>query len=144
EEESPLGTAGSVKNCEKFLDQTFLVISGDGITDYDLSKAIEFHRQKGALVTLVLAKVENPLEYGVVITDDQGRVTEFLEKPRWTEVFSDTVNTGIYILEPQIFAYLERVKNCDFSKDLFPYFLKNQLPIYGYTAQGYWNDIACV
>lgn len=140
-EEVPLGTAGSVKNAERFLDDTFLVISGDGLTDIDLSAAIQFHREKQAAATLVLMEVDSPLEYGVVITDPQGRITKFLEKPSWGEVFSNKVNTGIYILEPQVLSFFEPGQIFDFSKDLFPRLLADGLPLFGYVAQGYWCDI---
>ncbi|MFZ5924426.1 MAG: nucleotidyltransferase family protein, partial [Bacillota bacterium] len=93
-EDSPLGTAGSVKACERHLDSTFIVMSGDALTDIDLSAAMEFHRAKGAIATVILTRVSTPLEYGVVITEDDGRISRFLEKPSWSEVFSDTVNTG--------------------------------------------------
>ncbi len=141
EETTPLGTAGSVKNAEEFLDQTFLVISGDGITDYNLTEAIEFHRRKGGIVTIVLAKVQNPLEYGVVMCNDNNRIIRFLEKPSWGEVFSDTVNTGIYVIEPEIFNYFDRNVFFDFSKDLFPLLMEKGKPMYGYVASGYWSDI---
>lgn len=141
EETVPLGTAGSVKNAEDFLDEPFLVISGDGITDYDLTAAIEYHRQKGGIVTLVMARENTPLEYGVVMCDDEGKIIRFLEKPSWSEVFSDTVNTGIYVIEPRIFDYFEA--NCffDFSKDLFPLLMEKGEALYGYIAGGYWSDI---
>lgn len=141
EETVPLGTAGSVKNAEKFLDESFLVISGDGITDYDLTAAIEYHRQKGGIVSLVLARESTPLEYGVVMCDEQGKIIRFLEKPSWSEVFSDTVNTGIYVIEPKIFDYFEANRFFDFSKDLFPLLMEKGEALYGYTAEGYWSDI---
>lgn len=141
EETTPLGTAGSVKNCEQFLDRPFLVISGDGITDYDLSAAIEFHRRKGGIVTIVMAKVEAPLEYGVIMCDEDDRIIRFLEKPSWGEVFSDTVNTGIYVIEPRIFNFFKKGVPFDFSKDLFPLLLAQGEPMYGYVASGYWSDI---
>lgn len=140
-EEYPLGTAGSVKNAEKFLDDTFIVLSGDALTDIDISKAISYHKKKNAIGTLVLKEVPVPLEYGVVVTDKEGKVTGFLEKPSWSEVFSDKVNTGIYILEPEIFNYYQQNQKFDFSNDLFPILLNNNEPIYGYIAQGYWCDI---
>ncbi len=140
-EEVPLGTAGSVKNAQEFLDETFVVISGDALTDLDLSQAIEFHRRKGAVATLVLTQVDCPLEFGVVITDRDGRITQFLEKPGWGEVFSDTVNTGIYILEPEVLNYFGPGKKFDFSKDLFPILLKEKQPLFGVTLSGYWCDI---
>jgi len=140
-EETPLGTAGSVRNAEQFLDDTFIVISGDALTDFDLSQAVRFHREKGAIATLVLTRVDTPLEYGVVMLDEEGLVQRFLEKPSWGEVFSDTVNTGIYILEPEIFEYFSKGEVFDFSKDLFPILLQEQKPMYGYVAGGYWSDI---
>ena len=140
-EQKPLGTAGSVKNAENFLDEPFLVISGDALTDIDLGSAIDFHRNRGAMVTLVLKRVDIPLEYGVVVTDDSGRITRFLEKPSWGEVFSDTVNTGIYILSPDIFNYIESHTVFDFSKDLFPKLLMENKPLYGYITEDYWCDI---
>jgi mannose-1-phosphate guanylyltransferase/phosphomannomutase len=140
-EPSPLGTAGSVKNAEDFLDDTFVVISGDALTDIQIDEAIQFHKNNGALATLVLAKVDVPLEYGVVVTDERGKITRFLEKPSWGEVFSDTVNTGIYILEPEVLKMFNKEEVFDFSKDLFPMILKQEQPIYGYVTQRYWCDI---
>jgi len=140
-EEKPLGTAGSVKNAEDFLDDTFVVISGDALTDIDLTEAIEFHRKKDAMATLVLKKVDIPLEYGVVVTDAEGRIIRFLEKPSWGEVFSDTVNTGIYILSPEIFNFYKKNEITDFSKDIFPMLLEQKKPMFGYVADGYWCDI---
>lgn len=140
-EDKPLGTAGSVKNGEEFLDETFTVISGDALTNIDLSKVIDFHRTKGAMATLVLKKVAIPLEYGVVITNKENEITRFVEKPNWGEVFSDTVNTGIYILEPEVLKYIEPNTKFDFSKDLFPILLKQGKPMYGYITDEYWCDI---
>lgn len=140
-EDTPLGTAGSVKNAEDFLDETFIVISGDSLTNMNITKAIEFHRMKNSKATLVLTRVDVPLEYGVVITDKSGAITGFLEKPSWGEVFSDTVNTGTYILEPEILKYLEKGKKVDFSQDLFPYLLLKKEPMYGYVMDDYWCDI---
>ncbi|MDI6637462.1 MAG: mannose-1-phosphate guanyltransferase [Bacillota bacterium] len=143
-EDVPLGTAGSVKACEQHLDSTFLVISGDALTDFDLAEAVEFHRARGAIATIVLARVPTPLEYGVVITDDDGRILRFLEKPSWSEVFSDTVNTGIYVLEPDVLGFFDFGQEFDFSKNLFPLVLKRKLPLFGYVASGYWSDIGTI
>lgn len=140
-EDEPLGTAGSVKNASSFLDETFLVISGDCLTDIDLSEAMAFHRQKKAFVTIVLTPQDNPLEYGVVMVDDEGKIIRFLEKPSWGEVFSDTVNTGIYIIEPEVLDYIPTGKKFDFSKDLFPLLLKEEKALYGCSLSGYWCDI---
>jgi mannose-1-phosphate guanylyltransferase/phosphomannomutase len=140
-EDVPLGTAGSVKNAEDRLTEPFLVISGDALTDYNLTDIIRYHHEKKALATLTLAHVPNPLEYGVIITNEEGHITQFLEKPSWGEVFSDTINTGIYMLDPQIFSYFEKNKQYDFSQELFPYMLNKGDPIYGYIANGYWCDV---
>ena len=141
-EETPLGTAGSVMLAEKWLrDGTFVIISGDALTDFDLGKAVEFHKRQGSIATLVLTRVENPLEYGVVITDEDSRIRRFLEKPDWSQVFSDTVNTGIYILEPEVFEYMEPGKDYDWSKDIFPQLLRERKPLFGYLAGGYWCDV---
>lgn len=140
-EESPLGTAGSVRQAAAQMNETFAVLSGDGLTDADLSAALAFHKQRRAMATLVLKRVELPLEYGVVITDAEGRVRRFLEKPGWGEVFSDLVNTGIYILEPEVMDLIPEGKPFDFSRDLFAMMLKRELPIYGYQMEGYWCDI---
>ncbi len=141
EEDQPLGTAGCVKNIAELLDRTFLVISGDSITDFNLSAAIKFHKQKQSKATIVLTRVPNPIEFGVVITDKEGRIRRFLEKPSTSEVFSDTVNTGTYILEPEVLEYLPPNQETDFSKDLFPLLLEKGEPIYGYVAEGYWCDV---
>ncbi len=135
------GTAGAVKNAEHLLDDTFLVISGDVLTDFDLTEAVEFHKDRGALATIVLARVENPLQYGVVITAENGRITHFLEKPSWGEVFSDTVNSGIYILEREALQLIPPGTEFDFSRDLFPMLMKEGRPPYGHVAKGYWRDI---
>ncbi|MEW6275153.1 MAG: mannose-1-phosphate guanyltransferase [Bacillota bacterium] len=140
-EEVPLGTAGSVKNAQSFLDRTFLVISGDALTDIDLTRAVEFHRRQGAMATLVLTRVNCPLEYGVVIIRQDGAITRFLEKPAWGEVFSDTVNTGIYVLEPEVLDYIPPDQMFDFSKDLFPLLLREKKPLFGIILPGYWCDI---
>jgi mannose-1-phosphate guanylyltransferase/phosphomannomutase len=141
-EEVPLGTAGSVKNAEDALkDDSFLVISGDALTDFDLTDLITFHREKGAMVTVCLTRVPNPLEFGITIVDDEGKVERFLEKPTWGQVFSDTVNTGIYVMEPEVFDYVAADQSVDWSGDVFPQLLKEGKPIYGYIAEGYWEDV---
>jgi mannose-1-phosphate guanylyltransferase/phosphomannomutase len=142
-EDTPLGTAGSVKQAEALLkDDAFLIISGDALTDIDLTKSIKYHRDKKSLATIVLSHVPNPLEFGVVITDDEGHIRRFLEKPSWGEVFSDTVNTGMYILEPSIFDYMEMGRNYDWSQDIFPQILEEGKPLFGYVMDGdYWCDV---
>jgi len=141
-EEIPLGTAGSVKNAEALLGgDTFLVISGDALTDFDLSQLIAFHKEKQAKVTLTLYRVPTPLEYGVVITDDQNRITQFLEKPGWSEVISDQVNTGVYVIEPEVLDLIEPGQSVDWSNDVFPQFLTQPGSMYGFVADGYWTDV---
>lgn len=141
-EESPLGTAGSVKNAEHLLrEDSFLVISGDALTDFDLTELVKFHKDKGALVTVCLTRVPDPLEFGITIVDDEHRVQRFLEKPTWGQVFSDTVNTGIYVMEPEVFDYVAQGEPVDWSGDVFPRLLEEGKPVYGYVAEGYWEDV---
>lgn len=140
-EDKPLGTAGSVKNACKSLSETFIVISGDALTDIDLTSAVSFHKSKGSLATLILKRAAIPLEYGVVVTEDDGKIVRFLEKPSWREVFSDTVNTGIYILEPEVLNDITEGEAKDFSKNIFPALLKKGAPLYGYITEDYWCDI---
>ncbi|GAE33452.1 sugar phosphate nucleotidyltransferase [Halalkalibacter akibai] len=141
EETTPLGTAGSVKQAEAFLDEPFIVVSGDALTDFDLQRGIDFHEKNNSLTTIFMKQVECPLEFGVIMTDEQDRIVRFLEKPSWSEVFSDTVNTGIYIMDPSIFSYIPEDSVCDFSKDVFPRLLEEEAPLFGYAADGYWSDI---
>src|SRR6059058_2733505 len=143
-EETPLGTGGSVRQLAADLEGTFLVLSGDALTDIDLSKVIAFHKERGAAVTLTLVHVPNPLEYGVVITEPDGRIRKFLEKPSWGEVFSDTINTGIYVIEPRVLERFGVGEAFDFSKDLFPQLLADGEPLYGYVASGYWTDVGSI
>ena len=140
-EDAPLGTAGSVKNAQAHLDEPFIVISGDALTDIDLARALQFHQDRKALATIVLTAVPDPLEYGVVITSPEGAVQRFLEKPSWGEVFSDQVNTGIYVLDPQVLSLIPAGKVVDWSADIFPAMLARKMPLYGYLGPGYWCDI---
>jgi mannose-1-phosphate guanylyltransferase/phosphomannomutase len=139
--EADYGTAGSVRNATRGLTERILIISGDVLTDFDLSAALRFHEERRAVATIVLTHAQNPLQYGVVITAEDGRITRFLEKPSWGEVFSDTINTGIYILEPEVLEMIPYRENTDFSKDLFPQLLRQHASLYGYVAEGYWRDI---
>ena len=141
EETEPLGTAGSVKMAKDDIREPFFVLSGDGLTDCDLTDALAFHRKKKALATLVLKRVSMPLPYGVVLTDREGRITRFIEKPDWSRVLSDLVNTGIYILEPEILDAVPAGGRPDFGKDIFPALLERGLPVYGYETGGYWCDV---
>jgi len=139
--QADLGTAGCVKFSEEDLTETFIIMSGDVLTDFDLSKAIAFHKAKGALATMVLTRVTNPLSYGVVIVNEEGKITRFLEKPSWGEVFSDTINTGIYILDPKVLEEIPSKQTFDFSKDLFPKLLEKKKALYGFIAEGFWKDV---
>jgi len=139
--DSDYGTAGSVKAAAEFLTEPFLVISADVLTDFDLKEVINFHREKEALATMVLTRVENPLSFGVVITNQEGKILRFLEKPTWGEVFSDTINTGIYVFQPEVLDYIPDEREFDFSKHLFPLLLEKKEHIYGYVVRGYWKDI---
>lgn len=138
---SDMGTAGAVKAAEKYLDERFLVISGDLLTDFNLKKIIDFHADNKAKATITLTSVKDPLQFGVVITDKEKRITQFLEKPGWGEVISDTINTGIYVLEPEVLKYIPEGENFDFSQDLFPMMLKKKDALFGVTSKGYWRDI---
>ncbi len=142
-EETPLGTAGSVKNAAHLLndDEPFIVISGDAITDIDLSEVLAFHRSRGGAVTIALKSVPDPLDFGVVVTAEDGLVERFLEKPTWGQVFSDTINTGIYIVEPWVLDYIPDGKPFDFSSDLFPLLMEEGHRIYGVAVDGYWCDV---
>jgi mannose-1-phosphate guanylyltransferase / phosphomannomutase len=140
-EETPLGTAGSVRNAAQHLDERFLVISGDVLTDVDLGGIVRFHEEHKALATIALVAVENPLEFGIVITREDGSIERFLEKPSWGQVFSDTINTGIFVLEPEIFDHIEADRPVDFSGEVFPKLLADGHPLFGAVAEGYWEDV---
>jgi len=140
-EETPLGTAGSVHNVSPWLDGTFLVLSGDALTDLNLTALVEHHRDSGAVATLALARVFNPLEYGVVITGTDGRIVRFQEKPAWGQVFSDLVNTGIYVFESEVLDLVAPGREVDFARDVLPRLLEQGRPMYGFISDFYWCDI---
>ncbi len=135
------GTAGAVGYAREHLDTTFMVVSGDLVTDFDLDRIIDYHRRKASKLTITLTPVEDPLQFGVVITDKSGRIERFLEKPSWGEVFSDTINTGIYLIEPEILAYIPANSAYDFSKDLFPRLMEEGIDLWGCSVEGYWRDV---
>ena len=140
-EEVPLGTAGSVLGARDLLSGSFMVISGDALTDIDLDEVIRSHRERGAAATLVLKHVQDPLEFGIVMTGEDGRIERFLEKPTWGQVFSDTINTGIYVLEPEVLDLIPPDEPYDFSSQLFPAMLDKGLPLYGFVTDAYWADV---
>lgn len=143
-EKTPLGTAGGVRQAADFLDETFIVLSGDGVTDLDITAALEYHKTGRALATLVLRREENPCEYGVVSCDDDGRIRAFYEKPARCDMISDTINTGIYILEPEILPLIPADRPFDFGHELFPQLVREGTPVFGYVMDGYWCDIGDV
>ena len=140
-ETAALGTAGGVKQAQDFLDETFVVLSGDGITDCDLTAAVRFHRHSNAQATLVTVRTEDPREYGLVCAGANGRISRICEKPDWSDVVSDRVNTGIYVLEPSVLDRIPADTFCDFSKDVFPAMLADHQPLYAWDAHCYWCDI---
>jgi len=138
------GTAGAVRYALESADEPALIISGDLITDFDLSEAIQWHQQKKAEATILLTRMENPLAYGIVITDKDDRIVRFLEKPSWGEAFSDTINTGIYLLQPEAVKLIPPRTNFDFSQNLYPLMLSKRMELYGKTMDGYWKDVGNV
>lgn len=140
-EEMPLGTAGAVRNCSKYIDGTFIVVSGDCVTDINLSEAVKMHRSSGAEATVALIRQNCPTDFGVVCTDADGRITSFKEKPSWSEVDSPYCNAGIYIMEPSVLKLIPEGKSVDFSKDVFPLMLREKRALFGFPVQGYWCDI---
>ncbi len=139
--EADYGTAGSVRNAANLLGERFLIISGDVLTDINLTKAINYHQERNAKVTIVLYHSHNPSQYGVVITREDGRIVRFVEKPTWGEVFSDAINTGIYVIEPAILDLVPKGEEFDFSKNLFPLLLERDDALLGYPSDGYWRDV---
>lgn len=140
-EEELMGTAGGVKKCAWFLDDTFIIVSGDALTDADLDRLMAQHKQKGALATIALKQVDAVENFGIVITEPDGRITSFQEKPRVEEALSNYANTGIYIFEPEIFEYIPAGEFYDFGKQVFPHLVKIKAPFYGVDINSYWCDV---
>ncbi|HIR86720.1 MAG TPA: nucleotidyltransferase family protein [Candidatus Limivicinus faecipullorum] len=141
-EEEPLGTAGAVKNCRDFYGgEDFLVISGDAACDFWLSRLMEEHKRRGAAVTLALCRHSEPLSYGLAVTDGEGRIRSFVEKPDWSRVVTDLVNTGIYVISPRIMELVPEGREFDFAKDLFPLLLSRGELLLGLPMEGYWCDV---
>lgn len=136
------GTAGAVKLAEEHIgNDNFIIISGDLVTDFDFQKIFDYHAKKKSKLTITLTSVDNPLEFGIVIANDEGKIEKFLEKPSWGEVFSDTINTGIYIIEPEILEYIPKNENYDFAKDLFPSLMREGIELMAGYSEGYWRDV---
>lgn len=137
-----LGTAGGVRACSDFFgDEPFLVISGDALTDIDLSALAARHREAGGIATLAVKKVSDTREYGVVLHDREGRITGFQEKPKPDEALSDLGNCGIYVFDPRIFDYFPQAPFVDWAKDVFPTLLAHDVPFYMHEIREYWNDV---
>lgn len=136
------GTAGAVKLAQEHIgDENFIIISGDLVTDFDFQKLFDFHKNRASKLSIGLTSVENPLQFGVVIANRENKIEKFLEKPSWGEVFSDTINTGIYVMEPEILDYIPNKENFDFAKDLFPLLMRKNIQLLGYNLEGYWRDV---
>jgi len=140
-EASPLGTAGAYRNAASLISETTVVFNGDVLTDIDMNEVIRFHRERQAAATIVLAPVTNPTAYGLVETEKDGRVRRFLEKPKPEEVTCDTINAGIYILEPRVLDYVPEGEPFMFEYGVFPQLLERMEPFFAYTWRGYWRDI---
>lgn len=142
EEKELLGTAGGVRNCADFLDDgTFLIISGDALTDIDLTTFVARHKAAGGIGTLAVKRVENSREFGVVLHDAEGRITGFQEKPDPAEALSDLGNCGMYLFEPEIFDYFPQEPFVDWANDVFPALLANDVPFHIHEIDEYWNDV---
>ena len=140
-EDSPLGTAGAVKNVKEQLAGTFIVLNGDIFTELDIADMLAFHRRKGAKATIALTWVDNPSAFGVVETDSDGRVQRFIEKPPSGQETTNWINAGIYILEPEVLEYVPAGRHYMFEKGVFPHLLESGDPVYGYPFDGYWLDM---
>jgi len=140
-ETNPMGTAGAVKNADAYIDGRIFAMNGDIFTDLDFTDMLEFHRNKGAKVTIALTPVEDPTRFGVVETDRNQRVSRFVEKPRRQEVTSNMINAGVYIIEREVLRHIPVGKYCMFEHDIFPALVKDGEPVFGYTTHAYWMDM---
>ncbi len=142
QEDKLWGDAGSVKRSQAFFqDETFLVVGGDDISDIDLSGLMALHREKRAAATIATTVVDDPSQFGIVVTDDQGRITRFLEKPKGGDVFSNTANTGVYVFEPGVFDLIPPETFWGFGNNVFPSLLAEGRPLYGFATTAYWKDV---
>jgi len=144
-----LGSAGGLKKIQEFktfFDDTFIVLCGDALIDLDLSEAIQWHKEKGAIATIVTKSVpkEDVSSYGVVVTDEDGKIKSFQEKPSVAEALSTNINTGIYIFEPEIFDYIPANQEYDIGGELFPQLVEKQAPFYAVSMDFQWVDIGKV
>lgn len=135
------GDAGSVKRCEEFFDDTFIVIGGDDLADIDLNRLVKQHKEHKALCTIALSLVDDPAEYGIVLINERGKITRFLEKPKGEVIFSNMANTGVYVFEPEIFEMIPRGMAYGFGNNVFPRLLEQKRRFYGYLTSSYWRDV---
>ena len=135
------GTAGGVKHLVRNVDDTFVVISGDALTDVNLTELVSFHKERKALATIALRRVYDTSEFGVVELDQEGNILGFQEKPDPKEALSTLANTGIYVFEPRVLEYIPENTFFDFARDVFPKFLENGERFVGYQGDFYWSDI---
>jgi NDP-sugar pyrophosphorylase family protein len=140
-EDELMGTAGGVKKCSWFLDETFVIVSGDALTDVNLTRLVDEHKKRGALATIATKEVEQVEQFGVVITDENGRIQSFQEKPCKEEALSNQANTGIYIFEPEVFEYIPEREFYDFGKQVFPHLVKIGAPFFGIKIDDFWCDV---
>ena len=141
-ENTPLGTAGAIKNAEKYVkDSSVVVLNGDILTDLDVSQMIAFHEKHKSIATLGLVEVKDPTAYGLVLTANGGHVTRFIEKPTPEEAVTNTINGGVYIFEPEVFDYIPPSIPYSAERSLFPHLLKMKAGFFGYVWRGYWQDI---
>ncbi len=141
-EEKPLGTAGAVKLAERYFDgEPMVVFNGDILTDIDVGELVAYHQARQAKATIAMIRVTDPTAYGLIFTDLDGRIVRFLEKPSWDEATVDTVNTGLYVLDPSIFRYVPQNEAYSFERGLFPLLLQLGEPVYGFPTDAYWLDI---
>lgn len=144
-EEKMMGSAGGLKLLEDKLQETFLVVSGDLLTNAPLNHLISSHKEKGALASMGLTKVQDPRQYGIVVVNEEDRIIRFQEKPKTLEeAFSDLINVGIYVFEPTIFSYIPEDTFFDFSKDLFPILLEGKAPLFAFPIHSYWRDLGTI
>ncbi|MDO8587779.1 MAG: NDP-sugar synthase [Armatimonadota bacterium] len=134
------GDAGSVKRCEEFFDDTFLVIGADDLADIDLTRLVRVHKEKNAAATIALSIVDDPSEYGIALINEGDRVVRFVEKPR-REVFSNTANTGVYVFEPEILELIPRGVEYGLGKHLLPFLLQQKRRFNGHLTASYWSDV---
>lgn len=141
-EEKPMGTAGAVKLAEKHFDgEPMVIFNGDILTDIDVGELVAFHQTRGAKVTIAMIRVTDPTAYGLIFTDDDNKIARFLEKPSWDEATVDTVNAGIYVIDPSVFRYVPQNEAYSFERGLFPLLLQLGEPVYGFPTDAYWLDI---